>query len=81
MLGGALVQLPAIWVMVGLAVVAVGLLPRRSVALAWGLLVGFVVLGELGPALGLPGWLMDLSPFGHVPRVPGGAFSVTPVSC
>ena len=76
---GALVQVPAIWVMVGLTVVAVGVLPRRSVALAWGLLVGFVVLGELGPALGLPGWLMDLSPFGHVPRLPGGSFSVTPV--
>ena len=27
---------------------------------------------------GLPGWLLDLAPFTHVPRMPVEAFALTP---
>ena len=78
LLGAALVQLPAVWVVAGIAVALFGMLPRQVVA-CWGFLVGFLLLGQLGPVLQLSQWVMDLSPFTHVPRVPGGAFTMTPL--
>lgn len=76
--GAALVQVPAVWVVAGIAVALFGLLPRRVVA-GWGFLIGFLLLGQLGPVLKLSRWVMDLSPFTHVPRVPGGTLTVTPL--
>lgn len=77
-LAGALVQLPAIWVLVGLVVAVYGLVPRLSGA-GWAMLVVFLLLGELGPLLELPSWAMDLSPFAHVPHLPGGDFRALPL--
>jgi ABC-2 type transport system permease protein len=77
-LEGALVQLPAVWVVVGLVVLIFGLAPRLA-PVSWALLVGFLLLGELGPLLNLPAWAMDLSPFAHIPRLPGGDFSLVPL--
>lgn len=37
-----------------------------------------MVLAEIGPLLDLSHWVMDLSPFAHVPKLPGTAFSVLP---
>ena len=74
----ALVQLPAAWVLAAIVVAAFGLAPRFTVA-GWVALAGFVVLGELGPLFGLSQWVLDLSPFAHVPKLPGGAFSPTPL--
>ena len=67
---GAAIQIPAACVMVGIVVAVFGVVPRLTTA-TWGALVAFLLLGEFGPLLELPQWLMDLSPFGHVPRVPG----------
>jgi len=80
LLGAALVQLPAIGV-VGAAVMAlVVLVPRWSVGLSWLLVVLAVFVGPMfGPSLGLPTWLLDLSPFTHVPMAPAVAISLGPV--
>ena len=80
LVGAALVQLPAIGVL-GAAVVAVVLwLPRSSVALSWALVVFSIFLGPMfGPSLGLPTWLLDLSPFTHVPNAPAVAVTIAPV--
>ncbi|HEX8629859.1 MAG TPA: ABC transporter permease, partial [Catenuloplanes sp.] len=43
--GGALVQLPAVWVLAGLAVALFGLLPRLTAA-SWAVLVTCIVLGQ-----------------------------------
>ena len=75
---GALVHLPAIWVVVGLAVAAYGLVPRLAPA-AWAVLVAFLLVGEIGALLELPTWVMNLSPFTHVPRLPGGELLVEPL--
>ena len=74
-IAGAAAQLPAVTVMVGLTLLAIGYAPVLATTLSWGALVLFFLLGELGPLFDLPGWVMDLSPFGHTPRLPGVAVS------
>jgi ABC-2 type transport system permease protein len=74
----ALVQLPAAWVLSAIVVAAFGLAPR-FVAVGWVALAGFVLLGEVGPLLDLDQWVLDLSPFANVPKLPGGTFTPTPL--
>lgn len=76
--GSAAVQLPAVWLPAAVAVVLFGLAPRVAPA-AWAVLVGFVALYLLGTISGLPQWILDLEPFGHIPLV-GGGFSVVPLA-
>ena len=80
LVGAALVQLPAIGVL-GAAVLALVMLwPRWSVGLSWVLVVFAIFVGPMfGPALGLPSWLLDLSPFSHVPNAPAVSVSAGPV--
>ncbi|MDD2858459.1 MAG: hypothetical protein PHU75_07265, partial [Candidatus Nanopelagicales bacterium] len=77
-LGAALAFLPAIWVFTGFVVLMFGFAPRLTV-LAWGLLVGLALVAELGPAVNLPAWTLDLSPFAHIPRLPGAAMKWNPL--
>jgi len=77
-LAGAVVQLPAAWVLAAVAVALVGVAPRLAPA-AWGALAVCLLLGLVGAALGLDQWLLDLSPFTHVPRIPGAAVSTAPL--
>jgi ABC-2 type transport system permease protein len=77
-LGGALVQIPAAWVLIGIVVAVFGSAPRLVTA-GWAALVLFLLLGELGPLLRLRQWVMDLSPFTDVPRLPGVPVTATPL--
>lgn len=74
----AVVQLPAVWVLAGITVALFGFVPRIATA-AWGLLGVFLLLGQLGPLLKLKQWTMDISPFTHVPKLPGGDMRTMPV--
>ena len=66
-----LVQLPGVFVLGAAVVAAVGLLPRWAAPVSWSLLVACLVIGPMfGPALTLPQWVRDASPFTHVPMVP-----------
>ncbi len=78
-LGGALVQLPAVWLIIGIVVAAFGLAPR-AIVVGWVALIGFMLLGEFGSLFNLSHFVMDLSPFAHVPRLPGGAFHAAPLA-
>jgi ABC-2 type transport system permease protein len=73
------VQLPAIWVLAALTVAVFGLAPRRAPAIGWAALSVCVVLGQIGAALQLSQALLDVSPFTHIPRVPGGSVTVLPL--
>jgi ABC-2 type transport system permease protein len=77
-LGAAVVQVPAAWVLAGLGVALIGLAPRLT-ALTWAVLILSVLLVELGALFGLNQWVVDATPFAHVPKLPGSAFTVTPV--
>ena len=80
LIGAALVQLPAVGVLGSAVVVVILLLPRWSVGLAWTLVVSSIFIGPMfGPSLGLPTWLLDLSPFTHVPNAPAVAAGVGPI--
>lgn len=77
-LGAALVQVPAAWVLAGFGMALIGLAPRLS-ALTWAALILSVLLVELGALFGLNQWVVDVTPFAHVPKLPGTEFTVTPV--
>ena len=72
----ALAQIPAAWVVTGIALAVFGWSPRLA-GLTWGILLAFVALGEFGVLWNAPEWLMDLSPFRHSPLLPVGAAGVT----
>jgi ABC-2 type transport system permease protein len=78
--GAALVQLPAVGVVGAAVALVVIAAPRWSVGGSWALVVIFIVVGPMfGPALGLPTWLLDLSPFTHVPNAPSTDVGAGPV--
>lgn len=76
--GAALVQLPAAWIMAGLGAALFGFAPRLA-GLTWVALIACLVLLEVGALLGLDQRLLDVSPFAHVPRLPGSPFTATPL--
>ena len=74
-----LAQAPAPWVLGALGARRVRALAPRAAMLAWAPAAFCFAVGMLGPLLGLPGWLEDLSPFGHVPQVPAHAVEAAPL--
>ncbi len=79
MIGAAMAQLPASLVIAAVAVALVGLLPGASVAGAWTVLGVVVVVDLFGQVLQLSHWLLDISPFTHAPRLPGGTVAAAPL--
>lgn len=77
--GAALSTLPAVWVALSVAMLLYGAWPRFT-GLAWAALIVFLLLGEFGELLDLPDWLVDLSPFTHLPALPGGTLEWAPLA-
>jgi polyether ionophore transport system permease protein len=63
----------------GIAVALFGVAPRASAA-GWGAVALCVLIGEIGPVADFGDALLDVSPFTHVPSLPGGAMSVAPLT-
>lgn len=74
----ALVHVPAVLVLSGVARLLHGLAPRFLV-LAWLPLAAAVAVLLLGPVLALPGWVQSLSPFHHVPAAPAQEVTAGPL--
>ena len=77
-MAAAAAYIPALWVTGAFAVALVGWFPRAS-SVAWLVVVYGGVVGYFGTILQFPNWLNNLSPFGHVPRLPVEDFSWTPL--
>ena len=75
--GAALAQLPSVLVMAGVAVGLFGLAPAASIPGAWTALGLVVVINLFGQVLQVSHWVLDISPFTHAPRLPGGTVSAT----
>jgi ABC-2 type transport system permease protein len=73
----ALAPLPAVWLVTGVGVVLYAVRSRFAV-LGWFVLAACLLLGQIGELLGLPGWVVGLSPYGHLPRLPAESFAATP---
>ncbi|PBA32502.1 ABC transporter permease [Mycobacterium intracellulare] len=73
----AAVQLPAVWLLSAVTVCVFGVAPRFT-PVAWGVLIGFIALYLIGSLARFPQWLLDLEPFGHIPRI-GADFTAVPL--
>jgi ABC-2 type transport system permease protein len=78
-LAAAMVNLPAVWILAGATMALYGLAPNWT-GVSWGLLVAFLLLGQLGALLKLPQWALDLSPFTHIPMVPAEDLDPVPIA-
>ena len=67
------VYLPAMWVMIGIAMMLIAYFPRRT-SVIWGYLgLSFFLtylLRIMAAYLNLPEWLPRITPFGNVPQIP-----------
>ncbi len=78
-LAAGLVQVPAALVLVAVGVALFGLLPRLVSAAAWLCVMVALLIGQLGAILRLNHWAVDVSPFAHLPKLPGGTVTAQPL--
>lgn len=74
--GATLVQAPAIAVTAALTLLIWGVVGRFASG-GWAVLGAFVVVGMVGELLKLPRWVIGLSPYTHVPKLPAESMSWT----
>ncbi|WP_068159448.1 ABC transporter permease [Rhodococcus phenolicus] len=79
LLPASLAFVPAVLLVAAATVLCVGALPRRAASVAWALFAVWVLIGQIGPLLNLPQWVMDLSPFVHVPALPAADLRAMPL--
>ena len=77
-LEAAMIQIPAVWVFTAITVLLFGLLPRWT-PVAWGVFTAGVAIYLLGSISGMPQWVLDLNPYGHLPKLPAEDFRAMPV--
>ncbi|MFJ4006922.1 ABC transporter permease [Streptomyces sp. NPDC090023] len=77
-LGACLLQVPAAWTLGAVTVLLYGYVPRAAVA-GWGVAGAVLLIGWIGPALDAPRWVLDLSPYSHLPKLPGAEMEWGPV--
>lgn len=65
----AIVYLPAIWIMMSVAILTIGFAPKLT-GLSWVYLAYSFIVIYLGQIMQFPDWLTNLSPFGHIPKIP-----------
>ena len=66
--------LPVALLFLGIAALAYAIVPRASAGVAYGLVTVSFLWDLLGSLLGVPKWLVELTPFTHVGLVPAQPF-------
>jgi len=69
LLHAMMVYVPALWIMLGLGIFVVGVLPKAA-ALCWAYFTYIFIVGFFGDLLNMPAWAMKMSPFHHIPQLP-----------
>ncbi|MBE1533498.1 ABC transporter permease [Actinomadura algeriensis] len=77
LLTAALAQLPAVWLIAAIALALFGLVPRLT-PVSWAAVAVATLVTLVGPMLDAGQWALDLSPFTHLPKLPGGDVTPTP---
>jgi len=76
LMGAIMAYLPAAWLLIGFAVMLLGWFPKLVILTM--LLIGYTFfIGFFGDMLGLPDFLINLSPLSHVPALPVDEFSIS----
>lgn len=65
----ALIYLPAVWVMIGVAMLLIGISPKVTSWIWLYLIYSFIVV-YLGNLIQFPEWMSKLSPYGYIPQFP-----------
>lgn len=65
----ALVYLPAMWIVISLAVLLVGAVPKAT-GVVWFYVIYCFIVVYLSGLLDFPEWMNNLSVFEHIPRIP-----------
>jgi ABC-2 type transport system permease protein len=79
MMGVGLVYVPAVWLIIGLAVLGFGWLPRAASAIAWTALGLCFFIALFADLVDLPAWLRNASPFAQTPEAPLESVTATPL--
>jgi ABC-2 type transport system permease protein len=77
MLGAGANCLPVAFLFLGLAALAYAVAPRASGGIAYGIVIASFLWQAVGSLLGVPKWLVDLTPFAHLALVPAQTFRPT----
>ena len=78
LVAASLAHLPAMWVLGGIAALVFGFAPR-AVMLVWGTFALCFFLAMFGELLDVPGWLINVSPYSHIPDVPATDLTLAPL--
>jgi ABC-2 type transport system permease protein len=74
----SVVLLPGLLLVLGIAMALLGWAPRWF-GLSWAVVGWSMFCSWLAPLFGLPQWLVDLQPWGHLPRLPSEPLDLVPV--
>lgn len=78
MLIAVMVYLPALWMLLGVAMCFVGQLPKFA-GLAWAYVGYSFIVVYLGQLLSMPDWVSYTTPFGYIPAYPMEEIQVLPL--
>ncbi|NIK62094.1 ABC transporter permease [Kribbella shirazensis] len=78
LIGAALAQLPAVWVLAAIALAIFGFFPQASMV-SWAGPAICILIGLVSAGVATAGWIRDISPFTHLPSLPGGSVSAGPL--
>lgn len=79
LVGVSLVYVPAVWLVVAVALLGFGWLPRAAAAMAWFVLGLSTVVTLFADLFDLPDWFQNASPFAHTPEAPFESVTATPL--
>ncbi len=77
--GATLAYFPAVMVLVGVAILLFGFVPRLTIPVTWGVVAGLWLIMLIGDALHLPTWVLKVLPFSATPDLPAQAMRWSPL--